>query len=88
MSEVAAPEKKPRIAVIGGTGALGSGLARRWAEAGYAVVIGSREAAKARAAAAAIAPAAGLPPVEGMAQAEAAAAAEVIVLTVPYAAHA
>ncbi|MGH7067957.1 MAG: NADPH-dependent F420 reductase, partial [Acetobacteraceae bacterium] len=65
-----------------------SSLARRWAEAGYAVVIGSREAAKARAAAAAIAPPAGLPPVEGMAQAEAAAAAEVIVLTVPYAAHA
>lgn len=31
-----------KIAILGGTGALGTGLARRWAEAGYALVIGSR----------------------------------------------
>ncbi len=32
----------PTIAVIGGTGAEGSGLAQRWAAAGYTVIIGSR----------------------------------------------
>ena len=30
------------IAILGGTGDLGTGLARRWAEAGYEVIIGSR----------------------------------------------
>jgi NADPH-dependent F420 reductase len=38
---------KAKLAVIGGTGTLGSGLAGRWAKAGYPVVIGSRDAAKA-----------------------------------------
>ncbi len=32
----------PTLAIIGGTGALGSGLAMRWAAAGYPVVLGSR----------------------------------------------
>ena len=40
------------IAILGGTGDLGTGLARRWAEAGYQVVIGSRTQDKAEAAAA------------------------------------
>lgn len=31
-----------KIAILGGTGALGTGLARRWAEAGYSLIIGSR----------------------------------------------
>lgn len=88
MNETTTSEQRPRIAVIGGTGALGSGLAGRWAQAGYAVAIGSRDPAKARASAAAIAVPAGLKPVEGLAQAEAAASAEVIVLAVPFAAHA
>ncbi|MCU1277978.1 MAG: npdG, partial [bacterium] len=38
-----------RIAIIGGTGKEGGGLAIRWARAGHAVVIGSRDADKARA---------------------------------------
>ena len=38
---------KPTLAVIGGTGEEGSGLAVRWAAAGYPVVIGSRSAEKA-----------------------------------------
>lgn len=42
----------PVIAIIGGTGDLGTGLARRWTQAGYTVVIGSRTADKAEAAAA------------------------------------
>lgn len=72
---------RPTIAVVGGTGALGSGLAGRWARAGYPVVIGSRSPEKAQAAAAAFGG-------RGASQAEAAAAADVIVLTVPYATHA
>lgn len=45
-------EKKPVIAILGGTGDLGTGLARRWAQAGYEVIIGSRTQDKAEAAAA------------------------------------
>lgn len=41
---------KPVIAILGGTGDLGTGLARRWAQAGYQVVIGSRTLEKAEAA--------------------------------------
>ena len=37
-----------RIAIIGGTGDQGKGLALRWARAGYAITIGSRDAARAR----------------------------------------
>ena len=33
---------KPVIAILGGTGDLGSGLAKRWIAAGYPVIIGSR----------------------------------------------
>jgi len=45
-------EKLPVIAILGGTGDLGTGLARRWAQAGYEVVIGSRTQDKAEVAAA------------------------------------
>lgn len=73
------------IAIIGGTGALGSGLARRWARAGYAVVIGSRTAPKAEAAATDLK--AELPDanVTGLANLAAAEAADIAVLTVPFA---
>ncbi len=43
-------EQLQSIAILGGTGALGTGLARRWAQAGYQVIIGSRSAEKAEAA--------------------------------------
>lgn len=75
---------KPTIAIIGGTGDLGTGLARRWAKAGYALIIGSRTADKAQAAAADLAGQATGPAPKGMANADAAATAEVIVLTVPF----
>lgn len=73
------------IAVIGGTGALGSGLARRWARAGYRIHIGSRDGARAAAAAAELA--ASLPGtrISGEANPQAAAAADLVVLTVPFA---
>ena len=35
-------DTKPTLAIIGGTGDLGTGLARRWAKAGYPIIIGSR----------------------------------------------
>jgi NADPH-dependent F420 reductase len=80
---------KPTIAVIGGTGDEGSGLAVRWAGAGYPIVIGSRSAEKAHAVAQELS--ALLPPgsasLTGATNAEAAAAAAVVVLSVPYAAQ-
>lgn len=70
-----------RIAVLGGTGALGSGLARRLAIAGWHVIIGSRDSTRAQEAAASLAP---LGSVEGMTHADAAKAAELAILTVPF----
>jgi NADPH-dependent F420 reductase len=77
------------IAVIGGTGAEGGGLALRWAAAGHRVIIGSRDAAKAVAAASelrALLPA-GSGPLEGAASEAAAGEASIVALTVPYAAQ-
>jgi 8-hydroxy-5-deazaflavin:NADPH oxidoreductase len=79
---------KPSIAVIGGTGPLGSGLARRLYAAGYAVVIGSRTAAKAEAAVAALASANGPGRLTGADNVAAAAQGEVVFLTVPWASQA
>lgn len=80
---------KPTIAVIGGTGAEGSGLAVRWAVAGYPIVIGSRSAEKAETVSAEMA--AGLPegsaPITGLDNGAAAAAGEIVVLSVPYSAQ-
>lgn len=75
------------IAVIGGTGKEGSGLALRWAHAGYHVVIGSRSAEKATAAAAELNATLGSDIVRGADNATAARQAELIVVSVPYAAH-
>lgn len=85
-----------RIAVLGGTGAEGKGLATRWAHAGHAVVLGSRSQDKARIAADEInaylgAGSAGRSTkpgtVAGASNREAAAGAQVVVLAVPYAAQ-
>ncbi len=73
----------PVIPVIGGTGALGSGLAKRWAKSGARVVIGSRDADRAREAAAKLAEETG-GDIVGMANEEAATQAEVVFLTVPF----
>jgi 8-hydroxy-5-deazaflavin:NADPH oxidoreductase len=80
---------KPTLAVIGGTGAEGSGLAVRWAAAGYPVVIGSRSAEKAATSATelrALLPA-GSAALGGNANLAAAAAAQVVILSVPYGAQ-
>jgi NADPH-dependent F420 reductase len=77
---------KPAIAIIGGTGALGSGLAGRLASAGYPVVIGSRTSEKAQEAAASLAKAGR--DLKAATNADAAAAGAIVVVTVPWASHA
>jgi NADPH-dependent F420 reductase len=72
-----------RIGIVGGTGKEGVGLGLRWAQAGHEVIIGSRDAERARAKAAELASAVPGRPVEGRSNRDAATAAEVVVLTVP-----
>jgi 8-hydroxy-5-deazaflavin:NADPH oxidoreductase len=77
------------IAVIGGTGPAGIGLALRWARVGEAVIIGSRDAARARQAANAISQRVGAKAeVSGMENSAACAASDLLVLTVPFDAQA
>jgi NADPH-dependent F420 reductase len=76
---------KPVIAVMGGTGSLGSGLARLWAQAGYQVVIGSRSKEKAEAVARELGGGAGT--VRGDDNRGAARAGDIVVLSVPYPSH-
>lgn len=76
------------IAVIGGTGDQGFGLVLRWAKAGEKIVIGSRQQQKAELAAKKaldiLGPTAS---VSGMENPKAAAAADIVVMSVPFAAH-
>lgn len=78
---------RPVIAILGGSGKEGSGLAFRWAHAGYPVIIGSRTAEKAAQAATEINAALGREAVQGHDNPTAAAAASIVVLTVPFAAQ-
>lgn len=76
------------IAVIGGTGDQGFGLVLRWAKAGEKVIIGSRQQQKAEdAAKKAREILGGSASVSGMENPKAAAAADIIVMSVPFAAH-
>lgn len=80
---------KRMIAIVGGTGAEGTGLALRWGQAGESVVIGSREAQKARDVAADIGSKIGTAAiVQGAENIEAVKMAEIVVLTVPFVGHA
>lgn len=77
------------IAIVGGTGPAGSGLAQRWARAGEHVVIGSRDAKRAQEVAARIEKAAGgKGKVEGAENAAAVAQGNVVVLAIPFPSHA
>jgi 8-hydroxy-5-deazaflavin:NADPH oxidoreductase len=76
------------IAIIGGTGPEGSGLALRWARAGETIIIGSRNAERAKATASSIAERGGATNISGTDNASACAAAEIVVLTIPFEAHA
>lgn len=83
----------PVLAILGGTGALGTGLARRWAQAGYKVIIGSRNIEKAETAVSNL-----LNVMQGrgidtssvlaMENIAAAQAADIVALTVPFSHHA
>jgi len=76
------------VAVIGGTGDQGLGLALRWAVAGRRVILGSRDATRAAAAAQGVRERAGSAArVEGRVNGEAAAAAPIVVLSVPFSAQ-
>jgi 8-hydroxy-5-deazaflavin:NADPH oxidoreductase len=72
------------IPIIGGTGALGYGLAIRWARAGERIVIGSREAGRAEQAAERIRNQVDGAEVEGLENGEAASRGPVVFLTVPF----
>jgi 8-hydroxy-5-deazaflavin:NADPH oxidoreductase len=73
-----------QVTIIGGTGALGSGLALRLAVAGVPLVIGSRDADRAREAAAQVQEQVRTSDVQGLANGPAAEASEVVFLCVPF----
>ena len=74
-----------KIAILGGTGPEGLGLANRFAQAGEHIVIGSRDAARAQEAASQLRARLGAAAnVEGADNAAAAAQSEIVVLTVPF----
>jgi 8-hydroxy-5-deazaflavin:NADPH oxidoreductase len=76
------------VAILGGTGKEGKGLAYRWARSGYKVLIGSRTPQKAVDVAEEISMMlGGQSQIEGLGNPEAAQAANIVVLTVPYSAH-
>jgi NADPH-dependent F420 reductase len=73
------------IAILGGTGPAGMGLALRWARAGETIILGSRDAGRAQAAAAELKKKAGNESrISGMENASACAASNLLVLTVPF----
>ncbi len=72
-----------KIAVVGGTGDLGSAIARRLLAAGYPVIVGSRDAERAAAVAATLG-AAG----RGASNVDAAREADIVIVTVPFASQA
>ena len=76
-------ENKETIAILGGTGDLGTGLAIRWSKAGYRIVIGSRTLEKAQAAVAALKEISPETPADAMENLDASAAGDIVVLTVP-----
>lgn len=80
-------QTKATIAVLGGTGKEGGGLALRWAHRGHRVIIGGRSAERAAEAAAEMNATLGGDRVSGTDNVAAAAAAGVVVLAVPYAAQ-
>jgi len=77
----------PTIAILGGTGKEGPGLAMRWASAGYPIIIGSRQQEKAQATADEINARLGTDQVRGMENTDAARQADISILTVMQSAH-
>lgn len=76
-----------KIAILGGTGREGAGLALRWGAAGEEVIIGSRDERRAATAAKRLNRLLGTTTIRGASNRQAVLGADVVVLTVPYAAH-
>ena len=87
MSDAGASNERPRIAVLGGTGSAGSGLALRWANAGYPIIIGSRNADKAAKVCGRINTQLGRTAASHDSYRAAAASGKIVVLSVPYSAQ-
>ncbi|MFN5791614.1 MAG: NAD(P)-binding domain-containing protein [Burkholderiales bacterium] len=79
-------ESKLKIAILGGTGALGSGFAKRWAAAGHPIIIGSRSKDKAAEFARSISTTQNMQ-VSGEDMLTAARLADVVLLAVPFSSH-
>lgn len=75
------------ITIVGGSGALGAGLAKRWARKGHQIIIGSRDEKRASEAASRLNNEAGTKSIVGMENKEASENGEIVVLTVPFSNH-
>ena len=80
-------DTRPTLAILGGTGDLGWGLAIRWLKAGYDVFIGSRSTERAEESAGKLARSGFPGAARGLENVAAAVAADIVVLTVPFANH-
>lgn len=76
-----------KITIVGGSGALGAGLAKRWARKGHQIIIGSRDEKRASEAASRLNNEAGTTTIVGMENRVASENGEIIVLTVPFSNH-
>ncbi len=81
------PSRDLTIAILGGTGDLGSALAKKWAQKGYRIIIGSRSKEKATNFARSMREELDLETINGFELAEAAKLCDLAVLTVPYSSH-
>lgn len=79
--------EKPRVAVLGGTGDLGSGLAYQLLKSGYEVLVGSRSPEKAKQAAADFSSRLPDAKVHAADNAAAAAGADIVIMAVPFTSH-
>ena len=78
---------KPVVAILGGTGKEGPGLALRWAMVGYKIIIGSRQHEKAVRIAGELNEVLNITTITGLENKEAVKAADICVLTVVQSAH-
>ena len=76
-----------KITIVGGSGALGAGLAKRWARKGHQIIIGSRDEKRASEAASRLNNEAGTTSILGMENKVASENGEIVVLTVPFSNH-
>ena len=82
------PRGKLKIAIFGGTGDLGSALAKKWAKKGYGIIIGSRSKEKATRIARSMRKELDVKSIDGFELAETAKLCDLGVITVPYISHA